>query len=272
MLGGLRPAKVRLAPPVRSGVGRLIVDGWTAAPFLEGGHEPGRWTEIVEIGRRLNCALAGVARPDFLDRRSSPWGVADRMTWDEAPVGGLMDFAPIARLAAMRRPIDAASQVIHGDLCGNVLFSDGERPAVIDFSPYWRPAAYSVALVVGDAIVSEGAPADLVSVLDGGPDRGQLLVRALLFRALVDALRRSRRMRPTSSPATCLRSSSPSRSSAASSRDRGGTNEAPMCRASRPLPGLGRGGPVSMAPHIGRLMNVALEQAANARSRARCPK
>ena len=192
----------------------------TAGPlrrFLEGRHEPGRWIEIIDVGRRLNRALAGVGRPDFLERRSSPWAEADRMTWDETPIGGLMDFAPIARLAAMRRAIDTASQVIHGDLCGNVLFSDREDPAVIDFSPYWRPADYAVALVVGDAIVSEEAPAGsrLGTRRRAGsrptPRPGTALPGD---RRCADSTPWSGGRR--SSAATCPRSKSPSRSSAAS--------------------------------------------------------
>jgi hypothetical protein len=38
-----------------------------------------------------------------------------------------------------------------------VLFHDGLPPAIIDFTPYWRPVGYASAIVVADALVWEGA-------------------------------------------------------------------------------------------------------------------
>ena len=200
VLGGLRPDDFRLAAPVRSDRGDLVVGGWTASRFLEGRHQDGRWLEIIEVGRRMARAFADVPRPGFLDRRTSPWALADRMAWQEAPLGALAEVDHISRLAELRRPLRADSQIIHGDLAGNVLFGEGLSPAVIDFSPYWRPPAYTSAVVIGDAIVSEGAGTDLVSALEGGQDRGQYFVRAILFRAIVDA-----KIRPTEASKTMER-------------------------------------------------------------------
>ena len=65
-------------------------------------------------------------------------------------------LAPVAdlfhALQSLLRPVHAVNQVIHGDLSGNVLTGNvltapGRVPAVIDFSPYWRPAAYADAIV-----------------------------------------------------------------------------------------------------------------------------
>ena len=56
--------------------------------------------------------------------------------------GGRLAVVPeVARLVAARRSVDAVSQLVHGDLSGNVLLAHGLPPAVIDFSPYWRPPA-----------------------------------------------------------------------------------------------------------------------------------
>lgn len=46
-----------------------------------------------------------------------------------------------------------AAQLIHGDLTGNVLFAADEAPAVIDFSPYWRPPVFAEAVVVADGLL-----------------------------------------------------------------------------------------------------------------------
>jgi hypothetical protein len=59
----------------------------------------------------------------------------------------------------------------------------GSPPAVIDVSPYWRPAAYATAIALVDHAAdghdSEGLDPDLL-----GPHGHQLLLRALLFRAM----------------------------------------------------------------------------------------
>ncbi|MEY9932945.1 hypothetical protein ABH926_007598 [Catenulispora sp. GP43] len=74
------------------------------------------------------------------------------------------------------------NQVIHGDLSGNVLTASGRLPAVIDFSPYWRPAAYADAIVVVDGLLWFGAGPDQLALASTGADFPQMLVRALLFR------------------------------------------------------------------------------------------
>ena len=90
------------------------------------------------------------------------------------------------------RPVDErAAQLVHGDLTGNVLFEDGRPPAVVDFSPYWRPTGFASAIVVGDALLWEGADASLLDAVAQVEDFPQLLVRALIFRAVVDALFRT---------------------------------------------------------------------------------
>jgi hypothetical protein len=60
-------------------------------------------------------------------------------------------------LVSALRPVTAPSQLIHGDLTGNVVFDSARPPAIIDFSPYRRPAAYAAAIVAADALVWEGA-------------------------------------------------------------------------------------------------------------------
>jgi uncharacterized protein (TIGR02569 family) len=189
VLAAARPQGVRLVLPLRSVDGTFVVAGWMATPFVEAVHEPGRWLEILTVGRRLVAALADVPRPAFLDARRTHWDVADRMAWGDEPLDRLGVYPHIDALARLRSPVQASAQVIHGDLTGNVLFAKGLVPAVIDFAAYWRPAAYAGAIVVADALVWEGAPDDVVTGLEGDGDAGQFLVRALLFRALVEVLR-----------------------------------------------------------------------------------
>jgi hypothetical protein len=49
------------------------------------------------------------------------------------------------------------AQLVHADLGGNVLFAPGLAPAIIDFSPYWRPPGYAEAVAAVDAFLWFGA-------------------------------------------------------------------------------------------------------------------
>jgi uncharacterized protein (TIGR02569 family) len=179
---------LRVGPPERSMGGRFIVGGWSASVFCAGRHEPRRWPDIIAAGRRFHGGFAHVARPAFLDSRADPWAVADRAAWGDVPLTPYRRSRHVARLADRLEPVQAPSQVIHGDLTGNVLFADGRPPAVIDLSAYWRPAEFATAIVVADALVWEEADvSELESAMDIEPF-GQLLARALLFRLVADAV------------------------------------------------------------------------------------
>lgn len=188
LLPRLHPDHVRVAPPRRAAGGDLVVDGWTAWERLEGRHQPGRWEEIIAAGERFHRALAGVPRPGFLDQRTSPWAVADRVAWGEEPAGPYAQVPGVDRLLGLRRPVTGPSQCVHSDLTGNVLFAPGLAPGVIDFSPYWRPPMFSAAVVVADAILFEGATPALAEAHRSEAGFPQALVRALLFRLISDAI------------------------------------------------------------------------------------
>lgn len=168
-----------LASVVRDGfrVARLrseIVDGWTASEYVEGRHEPGRWLDIIAVGKRLHAALAHVSRPDaIIDTRANPWEVGDNVAWGERAYEGIDD------LLDAPEPVDAPPQLVHCDLTGNVLFHDELPPAIIDLAPYWRPTEYAAAVVVADALVWEHAPPELA-----GAVHPRFLLRALIYRAV----------------------------------------------------------------------------------------
>lgn len=186
VLAHVRPDGVRVARPLPAIGGAFIVDGWCASTFCVGRHEPGRWLEIIEAGRRLHRALTPVARPGFLDSRTDPWAVADRAAWGDIPLGPYRAAPHVGRLESRLARVRAPSQVIHGDLTGNVLFADPLPPAVIDLSAYWRPAEFATAIVVADAIVWERADVAGLTPLFAIADFGQLFARALLFRIVTD--------------------------------------------------------------------------------------
>jgi uncharacterized protein (TIGR02569 family) len=178
---------VRVAVPVAATDRRWVVDGWSATPFLEGGPAGWRWDEVLDAGAAFHAAVAHLPRPSFLDRRRSPWDVGDRMAWGdsmlEVRTPGLRPL--VEGLAARLEPVEAPSQLVHGDLGGNVLLADDGgadlRPAVLDLSPYWRPVGWAHAVVVVDALVWADADPSLLE----GPDP-QLVARAMLYRLITD--------------------------------------------------------------------------------------
>ncbi len=84
----------------------------------------------------------------------------------------------------------ARSQLVHADLPGNVLFHPHLPPLVIDVSPYWCPPRFAAGAIVAGALVWEGAGDQLLESLQWVADDAQLLLRALLFRAVTDLLHR----------------------------------------------------------------------------------
>ena len=182
----------RVARPVRAHSGELFVDGWGASEVLEGqlrgidGAED--WATLFAAARAFSAALSTVPRPDLLDGRDHQWALADRVAFGEAeypePVAGAGLL--LEALLRQRRPLDDGepSQVVHGDLSGNVLFAPGFPAAVIDFSPYWRPLEFSLAVIAVDALLWYDAPLSVLELAaaDSGPGFSDHLIRALIFR------------------------------------------------------------------------------------------
>ncbi|MEJ5869174.1 hypothetical protein WDV85_15630 [Pseudokineococcus sp. 5B2Z-1] len=198
--GRFRSSDVRLPRPLRSGDGRWVVDGWSAGEHVDGVESPaGRWRELLDTARALHAALSREPVPRWLAGRRDPWADADRAAWGETtPRPGAVTAPLVARLLGARGALPQAlpDQLVHGDLTGNVLLPRREghgAPTVIDLSPYRRPAAAAVAVVVADGLLWHDAGPELVALADLGPCGPQLLVRALLFRLLaLDALTRDR--------------------------------------------------------------------------------
>jgi len=188
ILADIQADGVRVGRPVPSIRGAFIADGWSASVFCPGHHEPRRWLDIIAVGRRIHEAMARVPRPDFLVSRVDPWAVADRAAWGDSSLAPYREAPHVALLEHHLEPVRAPSQVIHGDLTGNVLFADALPPAVIDLSPYWRPAEFATAIVVADALAWEGATVGVLSPAIESDQFGQLLARAVLFRLVADAV------------------------------------------------------------------------------------
>jgi uncharacterized protein (TIGR02569 family) len=176
-------SEFRVARPVRSLDGTWVAQGWEACQLVAGEADVSRQDDVLRAGIAFHTAIEDLPRPAFLDLRDDPWSYGDRVAWEELPVhastAALDLLAPLVRT---RRPVDLRSQVVHGDLPGNVLFAAGLPPAIIDWPAYWRPASWALAVAVADALCWYGASPDLAARWSHLPAWGQMLVRALIYR------------------------------------------------------------------------------------------
>ncbi len=179
----------RVPRPIANQDGGWVTDGWSASEWLPGEGDGSRWREILKAGAAFHDWLATVDRPPWIDHIDDAWRRSDRAAWDERPIDARSDFAPlIDELVSTRQPLLAQSQLIHGDLTGNVLFSDGQPPSIIDLSLYWRPPGYAAAIVAVDCFEWEGVGPEVLDEMAGLPDGEQLLIRAALFRIIRAAM------------------------------------------------------------------------------------
>ena len=184
-LRDITPEGIRVAVPVPTPRGTWQREGWFATRWVDGaGPNLGShtvWLDIIDAGRTFHRAVAHLSRPRCLDERSDPWAAADRAAWGERalPVHGAVTELE-ARLRAALQPL-GGSQLVHGDLTGNVLFARDLPPAVIDLSPYWWPPEYAEGVVLADALAWHDASPSLLS--DAGVSV-TAVARGLLFRLL----------------------------------------------------------------------------------------
>jgi uncharacterized protein (TIGR02569 family) len=191
----------RVPRPVRAVTGDWVEHGWTAWQLVAGapadwsGVSP-RWPELIAVSRALHAALAGASVPEWRATMENPWMIGDQVAWGERDPGPLLGPAagPIAGqvrlLLAALRPVDLPDQLIHADLAGNVLFADGVPPAVIDFSPLYRPAGLPLAIVAVDALMWHRARPEVLGQLASEQELDQLLARALVYRLVSEVVMR----------------------------------------------------------------------------------
>lgn len=165
--------------PIPDRSGAWVHDGWEAWEWMPGTADESRLIDVIRAGAAFHRAIASLPQPGFIARSDDAWSRAERMAWGEDP---LPADEMLGRLAAEFRPVESASQVIHGDLLGNVMFATGRPPAVIDWAPYWRPAGTGAAIAAVDGACWHGYPPARLADDHGIPEWSQLLVRALTFR------------------------------------------------------------------------------------------
>jgi hypothetical protein len=196
------------------------VGAWVAWQWLPG--EPASWAgvspfwpRLIAASRAFHAALAGRPAPPWLGRDGSQWTVGDQVAWGERDPGSVLAAAPASLAGQLRsllaglRPVRLPAQLIHGDLGGNVLFAAGEPPAVIDFSPYWRPAGLALAVAAVDALTWSGADPAILDDLADQPELDQLLARAHVGRLVTEIVSRRGDPDPSAGLETVARTGDP---------------------------------------------------------------
>jgi uncharacterized protein (TIGR02569 family) len=188
-LGDLTVPGLRIGRPLRSSDGRYVVGGWVAFRYVSGAAEA-RYDEMIATSLRLHKATAKLSVPRFLQNRADVFAMADRAAAgvEEAPLDPSLGGRLFDVLSASRRPLGLRSQVVHGDLFGNVLFDGDAAPGIVDFTAFHRPAEWAAAVLVVDALAWGGADDGLPKRWTHLPEWPQVLLHALLYRLAVHAL------------------------------------------------------------------------------------
>lgn len=191
----------RVAEPIERD-GRYVFNGWTATKFVSGVEDVDLHTrlhEIMDASRAMHTVLAKqvIEKPLILSTVTHRWAHADRFAWGEPFDEALLNRnfyeseiqGYIARLDVLKRAVPHSScQLIHGDLAGNILFDEGNPPAILDFSFYWRPVEYAEAVVLADGLTWQKFSIEEVKSVGWSVFRFQMLVRALIFRIITYAI------------------------------------------------------------------------------------
>jgi len=181
----LKSKQLRLPRYIKSKNNKWVEDGWGAYHYIDGRHYKKRIEEKKEVSEKFHHLIKNLSCPKFIEKREDPWAKADRMAWEEIPLKCHPKLKPYAlKLTSKFKPLTLKNQIIHGDISGNILFSKGKPPAVIDFSPYFRPIDFALAILAVDSLVWGKAPKKILTLFEDKKEFTQLLLRAGLRRIL----------------------------------------------------------------------------------------
>ncbi|MCC5807814.1 MAG: hypothetical protein JJU00_15925 [Opitutales bacterium] len=190
LLERLQANGFRISRPMRSARDGFVYKGWAASSYEPGQHFDGNWTEKLKVGRLFHQAINALAL-DPIPARDDRWARSHDIVWGRGELPDGMDpvvLGAIDSIVSRFGESDCAEQIIHSDLCGNILFEKGLAPLIIDFSPAVGPLAYGEAILVADAIAWEGASTELIDSLPMTEFYRQMLYRAVAFRIVVAGL------------------------------------------------------------------------------------
>lgn len=167
-LSKLKPEGFRISAPVISSHDRFVLEGWTCCSFQEGTFVKGFERTKLEVSRLFHQSLVDVDLSAYHPANNA-WQTAHRMVLLKHPTP------------------DYPTQLVHGDLAGNILFHDEQPPLILDFSPTIAPVEYAEAILIADSIAWYDAPLSAVDLLPQNEIYHDMLVRAVMFRLAVAA-------------------------------------------------------------------------------------
>lgn len=141
----------RLSRPLLAVDGRwMLSDGWMACSYLDGESATSKDTpKIIESIISLNYALKDYTKHSLLDSNETAWGYAHYHCFENMP----HDVHPqlyelVSKLYEKCKPLPGLKcQLIHGDLnLGNIIIAPGKPAGFIDFTPFWAPAEFALAM------------------------------------------------------------------------------------------------------------------------------
>jgi len=176
-------SRVRTLRPVRSKEGTWIHEGYVAWVYMEGEHVKGHYGKKLPACREFHRLIGDIEKPRFLDVPRNSWAAADMVALGEKPFDYDEEFMELYRQVQPHlRPLEARSQLVHGDLSGNILVAPQLPLAIIDFSPAWAPNGFAEGIMLADAIAWDDPPPEELEVFWKMPDIEQLAWRGALRR------------------------------------------------------------------------------------------
>lgn len=185
----LTPLNFRVSHHHKTLDGNYTYQGWWCTHFELGHEVTGRITEKYRIALELHDILGTIQKSENWYPSDSPWSRAHAIVWWERELPRDIHpeiYSTIRGVIQLLKPISLPNQIIHGDLCGNILFHETLSPVVIDFSLDYRPRAYAEAILIADSIAWENGGEEAYWLLP--PNSEQILLRACLFRLTTKAL------------------------------------------------------------------------------------
>lgn len=177
----LRDENFRIPKPLKTASGSWTHEGWIAHEYIEGFHKNDNFTESISVCRDFHQAISQIPKPAFYDQLDDPFHLPDKMVWGELPLPDYdLTNAALKKLFRHFQPIQAPNQLIHGDWgFGNILFHQSQKPAIIDLTPYFRPADLPIAGMLVHAILEGENPQEIFSFAKDIKEFDQLLLRAI---------------------------------------------------------------------------------------------
>lgn len=188
VLESISSLDIAISKPIRSKNGNFVEKGYGATPFIEGEFRRGKIDEKIKACQALHQLTLSIEQPEQWSDWYSPWQRANQVAWQEIDLPNNADIRSIRIIENIKKaykPINQASQLIHSDLAGNILFN-GSTPVIIDFSPEFRPGVYAEILIITDSIAWHQEPIESLWYPDYSKDLVmQLAIRATVFRLAV---------------------------------------------------------------------------------------